>query len=191
MPQKFPGIERDLEGKLQARGWLDGKHRVVLQTFDAGSLKLLHEQMPSVPKVLLLWVGQGSIEPQSKVTFAESGLKDKAAFYARQQPRDQAEFLRWLDIAKANGAIGTGPSAALTAGGDQSYSDLVQPWMNQATHARGLLVHVYTVDDAADFKKVMAAGVDGIFTNRAAQLLQFYGRGSAMSVAAILKAQGY
>jgi glycerophosphoryl diester phosphodiesterase len=37
----------------------------------------------------------------------------------------------------------------------------------------------------------MEAGVDGIFTNRAAQLLQFYGRGSALSVAAILKAQGY
>lgn len=191
VPQKFPGIERDLKSKLQARGWLDGKHRVVLQSFDAGSLRLLHEQMPAVPKVLLLWVGAGSIEPQSKVTFAESGLTDKAAFYARQQPRDRAEFERWLDIAKASGAIGTGPSAALSAGGDQSYSDLVQPWMNQATHARGMLVHAYTVDETVDFKKVKAAGVDGIFTNRAAQLLQFYGRGSALSVEATLEALGY
>jgi glycerophosphoryl diester phosphodiesterase len=191
VPQKFPGIERDLKSKLQARGWLDGKHRVVLQSFDAGSLKLLHEQMPAVPKVLLLWVGEGSIEPKSKETFAQSGLTDKAVYYARQQPRDRAEFERWLDIAKASGAIGTGPSAALSAGGDQSYSDLVQPWMNQATHAKGLLVHVYTVDEAVDFKKVMAAGVDGIFTNRAAQLLQFYGRGAPLSVDATLKAQGY
>jgi len=43
-----------------------------------------------------------------------------------------------------------------------------QPWMNTLTHDKGLLVQVYTVDDPVDYKKVMAAGVDGIFTNRAA-----------------------
>lgn len=205
-PKQFPGIERDLKEKLQDRGWLSpagsklakselavgqGKGKVVLQTFEKSSLELLEKEMPQVPKILLLWVGEGSIEPKSKVTFAESGDKDKAAYYAKQEPKDKAEFQQWVDYAKAQGAIGTGPSAALTKGGDQSYSDLVKPWMNQYTHDQGLLVHVYTIDDAVDYQKVMDAGVDGIFTNRASELLKFYKRPAAGTVAQLLRNNGY
>jgi glycerophosphoryl diester phosphodiesterase len=205
-PKQFPGLERDLKDKLQDRGWLSptgsklakselavgqGKGKVVLQTFEKGSLELLQKEMPQVPKILLLWVGEGSIEPKSKVTFAQSGDKDKATFYAKQQPKDKAEFQRWVEYAKAQGAIGTGPSVRLTQGGDQSYSDLVQPWMNQYTHDQGLLVHAYTVDDAVDYQKVMDTGVDGIFTNRASELLKFYKRPAAASVAQLLKNNGY
>ena len=205
-PKQFPGIERDLKDKLQDRGWLSpagsklaksnlavgqGKGKVVLQTFEKSSLELLEKEMPKVPKILLLWVGEGSIEPKSKVTFAESGDKDKASYYAKQEPKDKAEFQQWVDYAKAQGAIGTGPSAALTKGGDQSYSDLVKPWMNQYTHDQGLLVHVYTIDDAVDYQKVADAGVDGIFTNRASELLKFYKRPAAASVAQLLQNNGY
>ncbi|TDF81737.1 glycerophosphodiester phosphodiesterase [Pseudomonas sp. H9] len=191
VPTLFPGIEADLKARLHARGWLDQPGRVVLQSFDRNSLALLHKEMPQVPKVLLLWVGKGSIEPASAQSFAESGETDKAAFYARQQPRSKAEFERWLDYAKAAGAIGTGPSAALTGGGAQSYADLVQPWMNQLSHDKGLLVHVYTVDEAVDVDKVMAAGVDGIFTNRSGRLLEYFSRPAPMSEAQILDAQSF
>lgn len=205
-PKQFPGIERDLKDKLQDRGWLSptgsklaksnlavgqGKGKVVLQTFEKSSLELLEKEMPQVPKILLLWVGEGSIEPKSKVTFAESGDKDKATYYAKQEPKDKAEFQQWVEYAKAQGAIGTGPSAALTKGGDQSYSDLVKPWMNQFTHDQGMLVHVYTIDDAVDYQKVTDAGVDGIFTNRASELLKFYKRPAAASVAQLLQNNGY
>ncbi|EJM02704.1 glycerophosphoryl diester phosphodiesterase [Pseudomonas sp. GM102] len=205
-PKQFPGIERDLKEKLQDRGWLSpvgsklakselavgqGKGKVVLQTFEKSSLELLEKEMPQVPKILLLWVGEGSIEPKSKVTFAESGDKDKATYYAKQEPKNKAEFQQWVEYAKAQGAIGTGPSAALTKGGDQSYSDLVQPWMNQYTHDQGLLVHVYTIDEAVDYQKVADAGVDGIFTNRASELLKFYKRPAAASVAQLLQNNGY
>ncbi|MBD9587147.1 glycerophosphodiester phosphodiesterase [Pseudomonas sp. PDM03] len=205
-PKQFPGLERDLKDKLQDRGWLSpagsklakselavgqGKGKVVLQTFEKSSLELLEKEMPQVPKILLLWVGEGSIEPKSKVTFAESGDKDKATYYAKQEPKDKAEFQQWVEYAKAQGAIGTGPSAALTKGGDQSYSDLVKPWMNQYTHDQGLLVHVYTIDDAVDYQKVMDAGVDGIFTNRASELLKFYKRPAAGTVAQLLQNNGY
>ncbi|MGE8187756.1 glycerophosphodiester phosphodiesterase [Pseudomonas sp. NPDC086278] len=205
-PKQFPGIERDLKDKLQDRGWLSpagsklaksdlavgqGKGKVVLQTFEKSSLELLQKEMPRVPKILLLWVGEGSIEPQSKVTFAESGDKDKATYYAGLEPKSKAEFQQWVEYAKAQGAIGTGPSAALTKGGDQSYSDLVKPWMNQFTHDQGLLVHVYTIDDAVDYQKVTDAGVDGIFTNRASELLKFYKRPAAGTVAQLLQNNGY
>jgi glycerophosphoryl diester phosphodiesterase len=205
-PKQFPGIEHDLKEKLQDRGWLSpagsklaksdlavgqGKGKVVLQTFEKSSLELLHKEMPKVPKILLLWVGEGGMQPKSDVTFANSGEKDKAAYYAKQEPKDKAEFEQWVSYAKAQGAIGTGPSAALTHGGDQSYSDLIQPWMNQFTHDQGLLVHVYTIDEPVDFKKVMDAGVDGIFTNRAAELLKYVKRPASGSVSQLLQANGY
>ena len=205
-PKLFPGIEHDLKEKLQARGWLipagakpaknvasvgESNGKVILQTFEKSSLEMLQKEMPQVPKILLLWVGEGSIEPKSKVTFAESGEKDKNAFYSKQEPKSEAEFKQWIDYAKAQGAIGTGPSAKLTHGGDQSYSDLVQPWMNKYTHDKEMLVHVYTVDEPVDFEKVMASGVDGIFTNRASELLKFYKRPAAASVDQVLKNNGF
>lgn len=147
--------------------------------------------MPNVPAVLLLWVAEGSIEPLSKVKFADSGEPDKAHYYAKQQPKDRAAFQQWVDYAKAQGAVGTGPSVALHQGGDQSYADLVQPWMNQYTHEQGLLVHAYTVDEPVDFKQVLDAGVDGIFSNRSAELLTYLKRPPSRSVAQVLDANGY
>ena len=196
-PQLFPGIEKDLTDKLRQRGWITANgevasgHRLILQTFERNSLTLLDQDMHKVPKILLLWVGKGGMAPASDKPFDAKSGQTKAAYYAAQQPADRAEFERWIDFAKANGATGTGPSAALTGGGDQSYMDLVQPWMNQLTHAKGLLVHVYTVDSAVDYQKVMDAGVDGIFTNRASELLKFYKRPVKGSVDELLKRQGY
>ncbi len=191
VPSQFPGIEQDLQRALAKRGWLERPGRVVLQSFDRDSLALLHKAMPQTPKVLLLWLGKDHVEPAAGPAFADSGLPDKAAWYARQQPKDRAEFERWLDIAKQTGAVGVGPSAALAAGGEQSYADLVQPWMNRLSHDKGLLVHVYTVDEAVDFKRVSEAGVDGIFTNRTGELLRFYGRPAAREEAALLDAGGW
>ncbi len=59
------------------------------------------------------------------------------------------------------------------------------------THDKGLLVHVYTVDEPVDFKKVMDAGVDGIFTNRTSELLKYFKRAAPQTVPQILKANGY
>ena len=191
VPDQFPGIEQQLKARLQARGWLDEPGRVILQTFDRNSLALLHEAMPQVPKILLLWVGKGTIEPASGKDFADSGEHDKAAFYARQQPKSHAEFEQWLDYARQGGAIGTGPSAVRSHLGEQSYADLIQPWMNQASHQRGLLVHVYTLDEKVDFDKAMKAGVDGIFTNRAGELLRFYQRAEVPNEGEVLKTLGY
>lgn len=194
-PQLFPGIEHDLKRTLTQRGWLpsqpDRQGRVILQTFDKNSLQLLQKEMPDTPKVLLLWVGAGGMTPDKSVSFAQSGKKDKAAYYATLHPKDKTEFTQWLDFAKLNGAIGIGPSAALTHGGDQSYSDLIQPWMNTEAHERGLLVHAYTLDEPVDFNKAMAAGVDGIFTNRTRELLNYYQRPSPHTVKQVLQQNGY
>lgn len=194
-PGQFPGIEEDLRKALENRGWLnaDGEPqgKIVLQTFEKSSLELLQKSMPKVPKILLLWVGDGYLAAKSPTTFAQSGEKIKADFYARQEVKSREELFAWLDWAKANGALGVGPSVTLTARGDQSYMDLVQPWMNQAAHERGLFVHAYTVDDAVDFDQLSKAGVDGFFTNRTDQLLRFLGRPPSQGVGEVLKSVGY
>lgn len=205
VPAQFPGIEDDLRKLLERRGWLQpreraaaghvdvahGNGRVILQTFEKSSLELLQESMPQVPKILLLWLGDGYLEARSPVTFKESGETDKAAFYARQEVKSEAEFGAWLDWAKAHGALGTGPSATLSERGEQSYADLVKPWMNRMTHARGLFIHAYSVDSAEDFKALGAAGVDGFFTNRTSELLKFQGRPAAQDMDALLRRHGY
>jgi glycerophosphoryl diester phosphodiesterase len=43
---------------------------------------------------------------------------------------------------------------------------LATPELVDEAHAEGLAVHVYTVDDPAQMKALLDAGVDGIFTNR-------------------------
>lgn len=208
VPAQFPGIERDLKDYLAAHGWLGAaraapegfdpsRHvgvaftpgRVVLQTFEKASLEQLQRQMPEVPKILLLWLGDGYIEAKGAAKRRE-GEAD-ADFYARQRVASREAYARWLDFAQAHGAIGIGPSAELDAHGEQSYADLAQPWMVDMSHDKGLLVHLYTVDDAGDFAKYDARGVDGFFANHAPALLEFYGRPPERSVDEILGRHGF
>jgi glycerophosphoryl diester phosphodiesterase len=43
---------------------------------------------------------------------------------------------------------------------------IVSPRFLRQVHDRGLRVHVWTVDDEADMKRLLQWGVDGLITNR-------------------------
>jgi glycerophosphoryl diester phosphodiesterase len=50
-PDRYPGIEEDILAELADEGWLDGDEpgrRLVVQSFDAGSVRTVHELAPSV-----------------------------------------------------------------------------------------------------------------------------------------------
>lgn len=60
-------------------------------------------------------------------------------------------------------ARGIGPAARIT---DQR--------LVEAAHAKGLLVHPYTVNEEAEMRRVLRLGVDGIFTDRPALLRSLF-----------------
>lgn len=210
VPEQFPGIEKDLREKLESRGWLgdaaksrpaakgavkvgDGPGRIVMQTFSRASLEALEQELPHVPRVLLLWLGDGGIEAAPSEPQGDN--ESDADYYARQKVASPEAYQAWLDFAKQHGAIGVGPSALQSEHDGPfssrfSYADLAEPWMVGMAHDDGLLVHLYTVDDAEDFERYQERGVDGFFTNRPAQLLEFYGQPS-QDQDAILKRYGY
>ncbi|MDO9526521.1 MAG: glycerophosphodiester phosphodiesterase [Gemmobacter sp.] len=57
--------------------------------------------------------------------------------------------------------------------------DVVTPRFVRAAHARGILVQVWTVDDAAEMERLIAMGVDGIMTDRPSVLKQVLARHAA------------
>lgn len=61
---------------------------------------------------------------------------------------------RWLERARAVGAEAV-----------HFWKGLARPEAVRAAHGAGLAVHVYTVDDGAEMRELVARGVDGLFTN--------------------------
>ena len=53
---------------------------------------------------------------------------------------------------------------------------VIDPGFMAAVHARGLSAHVWTVNDPADMKRLVALGVDGIITDYPDRLLRLRGR---------------
>ncbi|EKO3588458.1 glycerophosphodiester phosphodiesterase [Vibrio metschnikovii] len=196
LPELFPGIEADLRANLQQHGWLDKemKGKVILQTFEKESLVQLQAEMPNTPKVLLLWTGDGYID--MKPTEPKQDDESWAAYYARVQVASKSAYEEWIDFAKDNGAIGVGPSGTQANFADSwssnfSYMDLAKPWMIKMNQQKGLVTHIYTLDDAEDLIRYRDRGVTGFFTNRPNLAVEALTGRPAKDVTATLVKLGY
>ncbi|ODP99902.1 MULTISPECIES: glycerophosphodiester phosphodiesterase [Salinivibrio] len=196
VPEFFPGIEKDLKDDLTKHGWLDddAKGKVILQTFNKSSLETLQSVMPTVPKILLLWAGDGYIPTKDSAPKADD--ESYAEYYARQEVASKEGYAEWLDYAKQHGAIGVGPSTIQTQHDDAwssqfSYMELAAPWMVEMSHEKDLLMHVYTVDQAVDFERYRDRGVDGFFTNRPNLAVKTLSGGEGKDIQATLTKLGY
>jgi glycerophosphoryl diester phosphodiesterase len=153
-PEQFPGIEEDLKQILVKRGWYeqhftDGRPKVILQTFSAKSLTLLRQHFPETPLCYLWWAGEGCLTEV-----------------------DTEYVTKCLDFAVENGVQIIGPSFI---GQVTGYANLLEPWIIESIHARGLQIHAYTFDTKNDFE-LFAPGCEGQFTNRTDLALDYYGR---------------
>ncbi|WP_257573838.1 glycerophosphodiester phosphodiesterase family protein [Streptomyces sp. JJ66] len=96
-PELYPGIERDILKELGNEGWLDRQHlrsRLVIQTFDAASLRRVHDLNPAVKTGFL-------------GTPAVAELPDYAAFADQINPRFTTVTAAYVDAVHATpGASG-------------------------------------------------------------------------------------
>lgn len=211
-PKLFPGIEKDLQAYLQKHDWIGdnartapsdfdkqnavavgyGPARVILQTFSRHSLEHLARQMPDIPKILLLGMGDDPDELPADPAIKRRDNESKADYRARQKLASRQDYDQALDFARQQGAIGVGPSATRQdRDTTYSYADLARRWMIRHAHDRGLLVHVYTLDNAKDYKHYFQRGIDGAFANDPRALLKFEKRPPEQSTQQILDKYGY
>ncbi len=89
----------------------------------------------------------------------------------------QAEVAFFVALEKLRlSAVLTPPYDALQVPRTYSGIEVVTPHFVAAAHARGLQVHVWTVNDEAEMRELVAMGVDGIITDRPDRALAVLGR---------------
>jgi len=97
---------------------------------------------------------------------------------------DPTEIEVFYALARARLAhVFTPPTDALQVPESQGGLTVVTPHFVSAAHDRGVLVHVWTIDDASDMQRLIAMGVDGLITDRPDRLLALLGRGQPVTLA--------
>ncbi|MGH7555923.1 MAG: glycerophosphodiester phosphodiesterase [Longimicrobiales bacterium] len=140
-PEEAPGMEEKLVAELELHGLLaSGTWQAT-----AGDPTLRWRAMP--PAVIQSF-SEASLR---KVRSLAPGLPLVQLF---ERGASSADFAATLDRT-AEYAAGIGP-----------HREDASETLIAAAHARGLVVHPYTVNDEAEMQRLMRLGVDGMFTDR-------------------------
>lgn len=151
-PDLNPGLEEALVTRLEAYDMIE-QGRVLVQSFDQESLLKVRDLNPDVPLIQLLWY---SPSEQDNATFTEWNDTTPGADTIRDE-----DFERIAEY-----AVGIGTNAAY-----QGQPVIDAAFVRQA-QANGLPVHVYTINEQEDMKRLMALGVNGLFTDYPDRLLE-------------------
>ncbi|TKV28810.1 glycerophosphodiester phosphodiesterase [Arthrobacter sp. NamB2] len=130
--------------------------QVSIQSFDWGSLRLVEELDPSLPRVALtngsfLQVGQPGASPWL------GGLD------ADDFDGDLVALARELGVDAISPVHGNPQGGTI---GDAGYQPYVTAEMVSAAHGAGMEVIPWTVDDPATMRYLMGLGIDGLITDR-------------------------
>ncbi|NNH22130.1 glycerophosphodiester phosphodiesterase, partial [Pseudokineococcus marinus] len=137
---------------VRARGLAE---RVVLQSFDAGTVAACAHAAPDLALGLLLREGGGV-----PLLEAGAGTQDGPGHGETGGPPRVSEEVRRLVAEHRLSAVN--PGARLVVG---------SPEVVGALHDLGVAVWVWTVDDAARWAQLEEAGADGVITNRPDRML--------------------
>lgn len=130
--------------------------QVSIQSFDWGSLRLVEQLDPSLPRVALtngsfLQVGQPGASPWL------GGLD------ADDYDGDLVALAQELGVEAISPVHGNPQGGKI---GDDGYQPYVTAQMVSAAHAAGMEVIPWTVDDPATMRYLMDLGIDGLITDR-------------------------
>lgn len=139
---KLPGYEQTVIEALRSRGLVD---RALVSSTYPESLKLVGELEPKIRRGLSV--------PRARRDYTTSPLLVLPAYAV-------ITWLRNVLPARAERAIRAGEYEAIMA-----FRMLVSPRLVQAVHRAGGQVYVWTVDDAAEIRRLEKMGVDAVITN--------------------------
>lgn len=151
-PQLNPGLEEALVEKLEEHDMIENG-RVLVQSFEQDSLLKVQELNDDVPLIQLVW------------------------YYPSEE--DDSKLVEWTDVTPgpaeitdedfqevADYAVGIGTNY-LYDGRQVIDADFIQQ-----AQENGLPVHVYTINETDEMKRLMDMGVNGLFTNYPDRLLE-------------------
>jgi len=131
------------------------QHRVSIQSFDWGSLRLVQQRAPQIPTVAL-----------TNKDFLQAGQPGKSPWLGGIDADDFGGDLVASAASLGFNAIspvhGTPQNGKVT---DPDYVPYVTPDMVRRAHAAGMQVIPWTVDDKPTMRALIGAGVDGLITD--------------------------
>jgi glycerophosphoryl diester phosphodiesterase len=154
-PEQTAPREQFVDVALREIKAADMMHRVSIQSFDWGALRLVQEREPGIPTVALtnkdfLQAGQPGASPWL-------GGIDSDDFGG-----DLVDSAASLGFDAVSPVHGTPQNGTVT---DAGYLPYVTADMVERAHAKGMQVIPWTVNDQPTMRSLMDAGVDGIITD--------------------------
>lgn len=154
-PQETAPREHFVDVALREIDKAHMQHRVSIQSFDWGSLRLVQQRAPQIPTVALsnrdfLQAGQPGASPWLGGIDADDFGGDLVAAAAS------------LGFNAISPVHGTPQNGKVT---DPGYVPYVTADMVQRAHAAGMKVIPWTVDDKPTMRALIATGVDGLITD--------------------------
>jgi glycerophosphoryl diester phosphodiesterase len=153
-PERYPGIEKELVSVLTKLGWIGSSDSI--DAFRTGE------------KITVGLTGSRvifqSFDPDSVARIKNIAPAVPRVYLYTSEEMKKLGWDAILKTAKNNDA-GLGPS------GYEAF-----PVKNGEGHRAGLYIHVYTINKPWQMRLMSIFGADGIFTDRADLLLEYYGR---------------
>ncbi|MFB9869520.1 glycerophosphodiester phosphodiesterase [Vreelandella sulfidaeris] len=151
-PHLNPGLEEALVAILEEHDMIDSGH-VLVQSFEQESLQKMHQLNENVPLIQLVWYYPSEEDDSRLVEW--TGVTPGPADIADEDFQAVAEY-----------AVGIG-SNFIYEGQEVIDADFIRQ-----ANENDLQVHVYTINETDEMKRLMDMGVNGLFTNYPDRLLE-------------------
>ncbi|MBI38078.1 MAG: glycerophosphodiester phosphodiesterase [Leptospiraceae bacterium] len=179
-PERFPGIEKEIIDLLAKRGWV-GEASEPGASEDAS----LEEAPMDAPDRVNVRNMPGRLIVQS---FSVESLE----IFKELAPEVPRVFLFGQGTVEESGSFEAVLEQAQTVNANAGPSGyMAWPWYTSKIHARGMIVHYYTINQSWQMWLINQFGADGIFTDRIDIALDYFGRMEEPDIEEYFKKIGY
>ncbi|MEQ8353058.1 MAG: glycerophosphodiester phosphodiesterase family protein [Leptospiraceae bacterium] len=163
-PERFPGIEKQIVDMLTRRGWIGNEQPIESEESSLEETPLDAPDRVSVRSMPGRIIVQ-SFSVESLEIFKELAPSVPRVFLFGQETVEQAGSFESVLEEALSVQANAGPSGYMA-----------WPWYTSKIHARGMIVHYYTINQSWQMWLINQFGADGIFTDRIDLALDYFGR---------------